>query len=129
MNGLVGWRVLQIRSEPLTTTSKKQILFNSMSAVLGFFFKRYFSIVTTAYFVIWRKQDAHQLVGRAKRRATQIWPKSRLKVAGDVISGVAVDDVGMDVRATFDESGLNTGRIIWLFGRPDPFYASLLCSN
>ena len=41
---------------------------------------------------------------------------------------MAVDYVGMDERATFGESGLNTGRIILLFGRPDPFYASLLCS-
>ena len=30
----------------------------------------------------------------------------------DVISGVAVDYVNMDVRATFGESGLNGGRII-----------------
>ena len=27
---------------------------------------------------------------------------------------------------TFGESALNSGRIILLFGRPDPFYASLL---
>ena len=39
---------------------------------------------------------------------------------------MAVDYVGMDVRATFGESGLNSGRITWLFDRPDPFYASLL---
>ena len=31
-------------------------------------------------------------------------------------------------RATFGESGLNSRRIIRLFDRPDPFYASLLCS-
>ena len=41
---------------------------------------------------------------------------------------VAVDYVGMDVRVTFGESALNSGRIILLFGRPDPFYASLLSS-
>ena len=49
----------------------------------------------------------------------------RSEVAGDVISGVAVEYVVMDVRATFGESALNSGRIIWLFGRPDPFYSSL----
>ena len=32
------------------------------------------------------------------------------KVAGDVISGLAVDNVGMDVRATFGESGLKSDR-------------------
>ena len=47
---------------------------------------------------------------------------------GDVISDVAVDWVGMDVPATFGDSGLNSGRIILLFGRPDPLYALLLCS-
>ena len=40
--------------------------------------------------------------------------KCRLEVAGDVISSVAVDYVGMDVGATFGESGLNTCRIILL---------------
>ena len=38
--------------------------------------------------------------------------KCRPEVAGDVISGVAVDYVGIDVRATFGESGLNSGRTI-----------------
>ena len=52
------------------------------------------------------KQDTHQLLGQAKRRATKIRPeavkggilgrfanfdKRRSEVAGDVISGVAVD--------------------------------------
>ena len=79
-------------------------------------------------------------MGQAKRRATKIrlkavgsgifgrfpnFAKRRSEVAGDVISGVAVDYVGMDVRATFGESGLNSGRIILLFGRPHPFHASL----
>ena len=54
--------------------------------------------------------------------------KCHSEVAGDVISGVAVEYVGMDVSATFSESGLNSGRIILLFGRPDPFCASLLSS-
>ena len=64
---------------------------------------------------------------QAKRRATKIRPKTigsgifgrvpnldkcRSEVADDVISGVTVDYVGMDVRATFGESGLNSGRII-----------------
>ena len=38
--------------------------------------------------------------------------QSRSEVAGDVISGVAEEYVGMDVGATFGESGLNSGRII-----------------
>ena len=64
---------------------------------------------------------------QAKRRATKIRPKAigsgifgrfpnfdkcRSEVAGDVMSGVAVHYVGMDVRSTFGESGLNSGRII-----------------
>ena len=65
--------------------------------------------------------------GRIKRRATKIQPKAvgsgifgrypnfdqyRSEVAGDVISGVAIDYVGVDVlvRATFGEIGLNNGR-------------------
>ena len=70
------------------------------------------------------KQDAHQLVRHAKRHATKIRPKAvaggiygrfgnfdqcQSEVAGDVISGVAVD-----VRATFGKSELNGGRIILL---------------
>ena len=54
--------------------------------------------------------------------------KCRSEVPSDVISGVAVYYVGMDVRATFGESGLNSGRITLFFGRPDSFYASLLSS-
>ena len=54
--------------------------------------------------------------------------KCRSEVAGDVIPCVAVDDVGMDVRATLGDSGLDSGPIILLFGRPDPFHASLLSS-
>ena len=41
---------------------------------------------------------------------------------------MAVDYVGMDVRAAFGESGLDSGRIILLLGRPDPVYASLMSS-
>ena len=52
----------------------------------------------------------------------------RPKADSDVISGVGVEYIGMNVRATYGESGLNTGRIILLYGRPHPFYASLLCS-
>ena len=36
----------------------------------------------------------------------------RSEVAGDVISGMAVDYVGLDVRATSGGSGLNSGRNI-----------------
>ena len=78
---------------------------------------------------------------QAKRRATKIRPKAvrsgifghfpnfdkcRSEVAGDAISGVAMNCVGTDVHATFGESGLNSVRIFGLFARPDPFYASLL---
>ena len=64
---------------------------------------------------------------QAKRRATKIRPKAvgsgifgrfpnfdkfRPEVAGEVVSGVAIEYVVMDVRATFGESGLNSGRII-----------------
>ena len=67
------------------------------------------------------------MVGQVKRRATKIRPKAvgsgifgrfpnfdkcPSEVAGDVISGVAVDYVGVDVRATFGDSGLNSVRII-----------------
>ena len=44
--------------------------------------------------------------------------KGRSEVAVDVISGVAVDEVCMDVRATFGEFGLNSGQIILLSSRP-----------
>ena len=75
-------------------------------------------------------------VGQAKRRTTKTRPKAvgaviigrfsnfdicRSEVAGDVISGVAIDQVGLDVRAAFGESGSNSGRIIRLFRRLDPF--------
>ena len=64
---------------------------------------------------------------QAKRRAIKIRPKAvgsgifslfanfdkcRSEVAGDVMSGMAVDYVGMYVCATFSESGLNSGQII-----------------
>ena len=38
--------------------------------------------------------------------------KCRSEVAGDVISHVALDYFGMDVRATFGESGVNSDWII-----------------
>ena len=53
--------------------------------------------------------------------------KCRSEVAAEVILGVAEDYVWMDVRATFGESGLNSVPN-YFFGRPDPFYASLLSS-
>ena len=49
------------------------------------------------------------------------------EVADDAISGVAVDQRGMDVRVKLGYSRLNSGRIIRLFGQPDPLYA-LSCS-
>ena len=75
------------------------------------------------------KQEAHQLVGQAKRRATKIRPKAiestilgpfpnfdkcRSEIAGNIMSGVAVQYVGEGVRSTFGKSALNSGRIIWL---------------
>ena len=83
-------------------------------------------------------------MGQAKRRTTKIRPKvvgggifgslpdfdiCRSEVAGNVIIGVAEDYVSTDVHATLGESGLNSGRNIVLFGRQDPFYASLMSSN
>ena len=79
-------------------------------------------------------------MGQAKCRATKIRPKAdgsgifgrfptfdkcQSEELGDVISGVDVDNVNMDARATFGESALNIGRTILFFGRSDPFYASL----
>ena len=61
--------------------------------------------------------------------ATVFHGNFRLEVVSDVVSSVAVDYVDMDVRTTFGETGLNSGQIILLFGRLDPFYASLLCSK
>ena len=72
-------------------------------------------------------KKTHQLVGQAKHRATGIRPKAvgsgifsrfpnfdkcQSEEPGDVISGVAVEYVGMDVRATLGECRLNSGRII-----------------
>ena len=51
--------------------------------------------------------------------------KLRREVVGDVISGRDADYVGMDDRGKVGDNRLNSGRIIRLFGRPDPF---LLCS-
>ena len=73
------------------------------------------------------EQDAHQLVRQAKRRAAKIRPRAvgggvfgrfsnidkyRSEVAGDIISGAAIDYVGTDVCATCSGSGLNSGRNI-----------------
>ena len=53
--------------------------------------------------------------------------KCRPEVASDVISGVAVDWVSLDVSAKFGDSTLNSGRIIRLLGCQEPLHA-LLCS-
>ena len=68
------------------------------------------------------KQDAHQLVGQAKRRTTKIRPKAvgcgifgrfssfdkcRLEVAGDVVSGANVGQVGTDIPVKLGDSRLN----------------------
>ena len=52
---------------------------------------------------------------------------SQPEVAGDAISGVVVDCVGVDVRAKCGDSRLNSGPINRLFVLPDAFYAHL-CS-
>ena len=57
----------------------------------------------------------------------QNFDKCRLESAGDIIFSVALDYVGMNVRAKIGNSRLNIGRIIQPFGQPNPFYA-LLCS-
>ena len=76
------------------------------------------------------KQEAHQLVGQAKHRATKSsrrlhfrpffsnFDKCWTEVAGDAISPVAVDLVGMDVHVKFGDSTLNsptknTSKVCW----------------
>ena len=54
------------------------------------------------------QQDVYQLVRQAKRRATEFRPKA---VAGYVF-GRLCELREMNVRATFGESWLNSGRII-----------------
>ena len=52
----------------------------------------------------------------------------QLDVASDVIPGAVLNYAGvagMDVRAKFCDSRLNSGRMIRLFARLDPFYAIL----
>ena len=71
-------------------------------------------------------QEAHQLVGEAKRCATKIDPKQsevafgpffsnfyncRPEVADDVISSVAVDYICMDVHVNFGDSMLNVAEL------------------
>ena len=66
------------------------------------------------------EQEANQLVGHAKCCTTKIRPKAvrsgifggflnfdkcRSEVTGDIMSGVAVHYVSMDVRSTFGEMG------------------------
>ena len=51
--------------------------------------------------------------------------KFRPEAVDDVIYGVAVDYVGMDVPHNFGDSRLDNGRIIRLVDRPFPFCALL----
>ena len=89
------------------------------------YYIKHYKFAETFFYV--HQQEAHQLVGQAKRRATKIrlkavgsgiigrFPnidKCRSEVAGDVISGVAVYYVGTDVHARSSWSGLNSGRNI-----------------
>ena len=65
-----------------------------------------------------------------KRGRSSNFDKCRPELAGEVISDATLAYVGVDDRAKFGDSMLNSGRIngiIRLFGRPDPFYAPL-CS-
>ena len=57
--------------------------------------------------------------------------KCRLEVAGDVISGVALDDVSMDVSAIFCDSRLNSGQIIRLWPAQPAFmhYLIAICNQ
>ena len=61
--------------------------------------------------------------------------KCRPEVAGDVLSGVEVEWVGVDVRAKFGDSRLNSDRVNRLYARPDPFllnfvqHLSAFCSR
>ena len=49
--------------------------------------------------------------------------RCRSEVTGDVISGMAIGEAGMDIRAKFGDSELNVGQIIRVFGQPHPFCA------
>ena len=66
----------------------------------------------------WGRQNSAPLKFDPKPSEAAFWTvfsnfdKCQLEVAGNVISGVAVELIGMDVRATFGESVLNNGRII-----------------
>ena len=55
--------------------------------------------------------------------------KCRPQVAGDVISGMTVDQVGMDGLAKFGDSRSNISRIIQHFGQPNQFYAFCAAFN
>ena len=55
-----------------------------------------------------------------------VFPSAQKQLHGEVISGVDVDDVGMDVRAKFGDYNMsNRGQLNRLFERPDSFYAIL----
>ena len=45
----------------------------------------------------------------------------RLEVADDVITGVAVEQVDMDVRGKFEVYTLNNGKLFRLLAQPNPF--------
>ena len=47
--------------------------------------------------------------------------KCQPEAVGDVISGTALDYVGTDIPASFGDYRLNSGRIIRLFVRQNPF--------
>ena len=54
-------------------------------------------------------------VGGSFSAVSSKFEKCRLEVADDVISGLAVDQVSMDVHVKFGDSMLNSGQIIRLF--------------
>ena len=70
----------------------------------------------------WRRQNSSLLKFDPKpsEAAFLNFDICRTEVADDVISGVAVDWVVVDVLAKFGDSRLSNGRIIRLLCRPDP---------
>ena len=70
--------------------------------------------------------NANKAVGCGIFRRFSNLNKCRLEAGRDVISGTALDCVGVDVPAGFGDLQLNSGRIIRLFVRTDPFCA--LCA-
>ena len=65
--------------------------------------------------------NANNAIGCGISRRVSNLDKCRPEPYGDIISGVALDYVDMDVPTGFGECRLNIGQIIRLFVRPDQF--------